>query len=368
MPVAFGILALGCIMLALAVSGLSFWLINGEIPSNLFLVVAITTFVVSAPLILQSMPTIRNLQRSRDQLKQTSYALADRVDELDEIARVLDESRADLENRVERRTRELEAARSAAVDANKAKSAFLAQMSHELRTPLNAIIGFSEMMYHPGLMTPEKRTANVEEYARIINDSGKHLLSLVGDLLDLSKIEAGKVDLHIERIDLAIIMADVEQVIGPLAKSKNQKLACLIDPGSGALEADRRALMQILLNLLGNAVKYSPPGTNIVVSCTGADDRIAFTVRDEGKGMTADDIQHALVPFARLTNAETTSEAGTGLGLPIVASLIKAQGGHLTFTSEPDVGTEVRFCLPQRVSVDRKAQNKPGRRDRSAVA
>lgn len=369
LPLALAILSAICIVLALAVSSAAFLVLNGGLPPNFVAVVAITTVVASVPLILQAMPTIRRLQDSRDNLVSARNELMNQVTELDIAARALDDARMDLENRIDRRTRELDAARSAAEDANRAKSAFLAQMSHELRTPLNAIIGFSEVMMTPGTLPLAKRMAEVEDYSGIINSSGKHLLSLVNDLLDMSKIEAGKLDLHIERIDLSTLMSDAERVIAPLALARGQTLLCLLDPQAGALEADRRALMQILLNLMSNAVKYSPPKTTIMLSCTGIGNDIAFTVRDEGKGMTEEGIRRAREPFTRLSNAETAGQSGTGLGLYIVASLAEAQGGALAITSTPGAGTEARVSLPHRVVANRLPTTaRPVTQEKKAVA
>jgi len=368
MPVALIILIAVCFTTAFGVSAAVFRVINGVVPPNLWIVVAVTSIAAALPLMLQSMPTIRNLQESRDKLRETHTTLANRVVELDETTRMLDLTRQDLENRVMRRTRELEAARGMAEQANRAKSAFLAQMSHELRTPLNAIIGFSELLSTSDTMPAQTRLSNVEEYAQIIQKSGRHLLSLVSDLLDLSKIEAGKMDLSIERIDLATLVSNAESVISADVKAKGQKFVHLLDPAVGTLEADHRALMQILLNLLSNAVKYSPPGTTIILSCTSAGDRVAFTIRDEGAGMTAEEIKQSMQPFTRVFDVETANESGTGLGLYIVASLVEMQGGRFSLTSEPGVGTEARFCLPHRVATEKAPAVSARREKRDAVA
>ena len=368
LPVSLGIVVVGVVLLTLFVASVSFRVFNGTLPPNLTAVTIITAIACALPLALQSIPTIRNLQNSRDRLKVVRDELAARVTDLDVVASTLEETRAGLEIRVERRTRELEAARSNAEQASRAKSAFLAQMSHELRTPLNAIIGFSELLTSPRVLSPENRIGSIEEYAGIIHQSGTHLLSLVNDLLDLSRIEAGKIDLQIERVDLVSVVSDVEELISSQVRAKNQSLVCLVDPSVGALEADRRTLVQMLLNLLSNAIKYSQHGKPILLSVTGVDDRIAFTVRDEGEGMTEIEIAEAMEPFARLTNAETTRESGTGLGLCIVAALAKAQGGRLTMTSEPGKGTEARICLPHRVALETPAPRERAAASRAAVA
>ena len=353
LPVALVVLTFVCFAFGLIGSAAAFWMVNGRLPENLLVVVAITSLIAATPLILQSMPTIKYLQESSERLRKTHDELATRVAELDATSRALDAARNELEDRVEERTRELEIARHAAEEANNAKSAFLARMSHELRTPLNAIIGFSELLAHPDALSSERKMAHLEEYATTIHGSGKHLLSLVNDLLDLSKIEAGEMELHVERIDLVTLLHDVRGLIEPQAKAKGQQLVC--DFAAGTMHVDRRAAKQILLNLLSNAVKYSPANTPITFTCTGDAEEIVFTVHDRGCGMTADEIRRAIEPFGRLSNVETASEPGTGLGLPIVASLASAQGGTFTLSSEPGAGTEARVTLPRYVAQARAA-------------
>ncbi len=348
LPVALIVLTFVCFVFALIASITAFWVLNGRLPDNLLAVVAISSVIASTPMILQSMPTIKYLQESSERLRQTRDELAARVAELDATSRALDAARNDLEYRVEERTRELEIARYAAEDANEAKSAFLAQMSHELRTPLNAIIGFSELLSHPDALSPERKMVHLEDYAKTIHDSGKYLLSMVNDLLDLSRIEAGEMELYVEPIDLAVLLSDVRGLIEPQAKSKGQMLFC--DTETGTMLADRRAAKQILLNLLSNAMKYSPPNSVITLACNSNAEEVVFIVRDRGRGMTPDEISRAMEPFGRLQNIETASEPGTGLGLPIVASLTSAQGGTFTLSSVPGTGTEARVVLPRDVS------------------
>ena len=355
LPVALVVLTFLCFVFALIASAAAFRLLNGTLPENLVAVVAVASVVASLPMILQSMPTIKRLQQSQERLRRTRDELSERVAELDATTRALDAARSDLEERVNRRTRELEEARTAAEEASRAKSTFLARMSHELRTPLNAVIGFSELLSHPDAFSPARRLAHVEDYAGTINRSGRHLLSLVNDLLDLSKIEAGQIDLVVERIDLAALIEDAEGLVRPQAAEKGQTLTCAIDADAGDLSADRRATMQVIVNLLGNAVKYSPPGSRVSLACEGAEGGIAFIVRDEGPGMTAAEIVRAMEPFGRLEGAERADEPGTGLGLPIVASLVEAQGGTFALESVPGAGTEARVTLPRAVAAHRSA-------------
>ncbi len=352
LPIALVLLTFICFIFALMSAVTAFWMMNGRLPDNLVVVVAISSIIASTPMILQSMPTIRYLQESSERLRQTRNELAERVADLDATTRALDAARNDLEKRVTLRTAELQDARNSAESANEAKSTFLARMSHELRTPLNAIIGFSELLSHPDALPPENKIAHLEEYATTIHKSGKYLLSLVNDLLDLSKIEAGEMRLHVEPLDLATLISDVQDLIKPQVTGRGQRLSC--DIGEGMLFADRRAARQILLNLLSNAVKYSPPDTTIALTCKTQGKKIVITVRDQGYGMTPDEITRAMEPFSRLCTVETPNEPGTGLGLPIVASLAKAQGGTFTLSSVPGTGTQAQITLPRARALPRE--------------
>ena len=269
-----------------------------------------------------------------------------------------DSEGADLEQRIAERTRrlrekvvELEKARAAAVEASTAKSRFLATMSHELRTPLNAILGFSEVIEREMYGTAgDKR---YPEYARHIHDSGSHLLSLIHDILDLSKIEAGKMELQRERLDVAELVAEACQIS---SADRNHLFSVQVTDGLPAIWADRRAAKQMLLNLLSNAMKFTPPGRSIILRAVMRADRgVTFAVVDCGIGIAKEDIPKALADYSQVDNAETRKHDGTGLGLPIVSALMKLHGGSLALESEVGHGTTVSLHFPPAVAVARAA-------------
>jgi two-component system cell cycle sensor histidine kinase PleC len=249
---------------------------------------------------------------------------------------VLISSRIDL-----RRARdELAVARDAMVEADKTKTQFFANMSHELRTPLNAILGFSE------LLALDVFAARREEYAHLIHNAGAHLLSLVNDLLDLSRIEAGKLDLNFEPLDFATVIEECAETIAVRARKRGLKLAYGIDPDLPRVEADARAIRQIVLNLLTNAIKFSRPhGTIELFARLLPDGRLAFGVRDEGVGVAEDEQAHVFERFGQARQSKS-AEKGSGLGLPIVRGLIEAHGGRVAMTSRPNAGTTVTATLP----------------------
>jgi signal transduction histidine kinase len=231
--------------------------------------------------------------------------------------------------------------------ANLAKSRFLAHMSHELRTPLNAIIGFAQLIAEehvgPGV-SPAYRS-----YADAILSGGQHLLTLINDVLDLSKIEAGKMELAESELALSDVVSDVVGMLRTQFSAKAQHLDLALDGGI-RLRADRQKLRQILVNLLGNAHKFVPEGGRIsVCAARGADGGVTLDIADDGPGMTADEIEMAWAPFSRSASSFTTSE-GTGLGLPISRSFAELHGGTLDIESRKGQGTILRLRLPaQRV-------------------
>jgi signal transduction histidine kinase len=262
---------------------------------------------------------------------------------------VFDPQGEELERRIAERTRllrekvvELETARAAAVEASKAKSRFLATMSHELRTPLNAILGFSEVIERE--MYGAAGDKRYPEYARHIHDSGAHLLSLIRDILDLSKIEAGKMELQCEPLDIAALVDEARQLSNA---DRNHTLRVEVAEQLPAVFADRRAAKQMLLNLLSNAMKFTPPGRSIVVRAVARADRgVTLSVADHGIGMAKADIPKALAAYAQVDNAETRRHDGAGLGLPIVQALMKMHGGSLELESELGKGTTVSLHFP----------------------
>ena len=237
-----------------------------------------------------------------------------------------------------------EAERRRAEEANRSKSAFLAMMSHELRTPLNAILGFSEMIRDAAL-GPDK-IDTYREYAGYVHDGGSHLLSLINDILDLSKIEAGRMELHVEDIDAREMIEDCLALTRGMARERQVALRADTPPAGCLFTADRRATKQMVVNLLSNAIKFTPAGGTVVLMLTAGANGVLISVRDTGIGMSEADIERALEPFGQVDNSFTRGQQGTGLGLPMVKGLIELHGGRLAIASAPGRGTTATLCFP----------------------
>jgi signal transduction histidine kinase/ActR/RegA family two-component response regulator len=239
----------------------------------------------------------------------------------------------ELEQRVEERTRELSAATAEADRANRAKSEFLSRMSHELRTPLNAILGFAQLLEMDELSS--RQNESVEQILR----AGRHLLGLINEVLEISRIEAGRLQLSLEPVPVRETLRQALQLIGPAAAGLRVTVTVeALDERLHVL-ADRQRLQQVLLNLLSNAIKYNRPGGTVRAACTGpADGRVRIAITDTGPGMTADQLERLFTPFDRL-GVEASGVEGTGLGLTLSKSLIEAMGGTMHVESQPDVGS-----------------------------
>jgi len=284
--------------------------------------------------------------RSNDEFGEMTRAYNALAERLDRHAQALADANADLA----RRTVELGAAREIAErrshdaeTASRAKSEFLASMSHELRTPLNAVIGFADLM-RVQLHGPMGNAA-YRGYVEDILASGRHLLELINDVLDMAKVEAGKHVLATERLDIAATIDECRRITAAIAAQAGVELRT---PEAEMLvaEADARAVRQVLLNLMSNAIKFTPPGGSVTVTLEVVAARCVVRVRDTGRGIAADDLERVLRPFEQVDSVLVRRHAGTGLGLPLSKALVELHGGALHIESEPGRGTEVRFDLP----------------------
>ena len=246
----------------------------------------------------------------------------------------------------ERKEHELKmrAAQERAEAANRAKSVFLANMSHELRTPLNAIMGFSDLMRSESF--GPLGHARYRDYAATISESGQHLLDLITDILDMAKVESGKLELHFETIDLAEAAAECTTLLEVKAKEAGISLDIVLGSDATELWADRRALKQILLNLLSNAVKFTQAGGHVTVETLRKNGRIALAVRDDGIGIPADQIPRLGRPFEQVCVDPHLTKGGSGLGLALVQALAQKHGGTMRIESREGAGTTVTVEFP----------------------
>jgi len=271
------------------------------------------------------------LRRNEEELQKAVHKLEENADELAELAS----------------KHQAETVR--AESANQAKSEFLANMSHELRTPLNAINGFSEMMAEE--MFGPLGDKRYKGYARDILSSGQHLLALINDILDMSKIEAGKMSLHLEPLAVADVVEDAMRLIRNRADAAGLTMLVDADPDVPLVEADYRAVKQVLLNLLSNALKFTPRGGRITIAVDrlpagDTQERLKIAVADTGIGIAESDLARLAKPFEQIESQHSKTQQGTGLGLALTKSLVELHGGMLEIKSKPGAGTTVSFTLP----------------------
>lgn len=287
-------------------------------------------------------------------------------DEIDRVRRELVAARDELERRVAERTaelraanrqllneiaerqkaeEELRAAKDAADIANRAKSEFLANMSHELRTPLNAIIGFADIM-RKGIRGPLSNP-DYQAYVEDIHASGEHLLSIINEILDMAKVEAGKIELHETETDVSAALEAAIRLVRPRAEESGIEIRVADTPDLPLLYADDRLLRQIFLNLLSNAVKFTSAGGTATVEIeVEASGGLAVRIRDTGIGIAPEDLPKALAPFGQVDSALSRKQGGTGLGLPLAKCFTELHGGELALESEIGVGTTATVRFP----------------------
>jgi signal transduction histidine kinase len=258
-----------------------------------------------------------------------------------QLGRVIERRRA--EDRMRIHSVELGRARDEARAADRAKTAFLANMSHELRTPLNAIIGFSELIRDEirGPIAPQYR-----DYANDIHQSGLHLKDILNDILDISKAEVGRLELREEPVSVGDTIEACRHIVSGMAEAGDVALSFDIPPELPLLRSERVRLKQIILNLMSNAVKFTPPGGRVRVSVRMENGGVALCVEDTGIGIKPEDIATALEPFRQIDGALNRRYEGTGLGLPLTKALVELHGGHLEIQSVPRQGTRVSVRLP----------------------
>ncbi|WP_342358460.1 HAMP domain-containing sensor histidine kinase [Terrarubrum flagellatum] len=257
-------------------------------------------------------------------------------------------------------------ARRRAEESNIAKSQFLATMSHELRTPLNAILGFSEVIKNE-LFGPMQVPA-YKEYIQDIHASGQHLLNLINEILDLSRVEAGRYELKEEPVDLASLVEDCQHMLNLRARARSINVRVSAEPNLPKVWADERAMRQATLNLLSNAIKFTPQGGDVElkVGWTASGGQY-LSVRDNGPGIPTDEIPIVMSSFGRGSSALKSAEQGSGLGLPIVKGLVDLHGGTFTLRSKLREGTEVLITLPPQRVMDALAPVTENRASRRAA-
>jgi two-component system, cell cycle sensor histidine kinase PleC len=283
---------------------------------------------------------ITALKRHEERLLDSERQLKATIEDLRNSQATLEVQKSQLSELAEKYAEE----KTRALDASQAKSEFLANMSHELRTPLNAIIGFSEIM-ESGMFGP-LGAQKYFEYCRDIRESGQYLLDVINDILDMSKIEAGRIQLDLEETDLDRILSDAMRII--TARAQEKKLTLNTEIAAGIkLKVDRRAVKQILLNLLSNAVKFTQEGGRITVRGRASGEAIMIAIEDTGIGIPPEALKNLGRPFEQVESQFTKSHQGSGLGLAIAKSLVDLHGGAMRIRSTPGVGTIVGVRLPR---------------------
>ncbi len=300
--------------------------------------------------------TQRKAERERRARQEAERLLEQQALALFNANRDLARLNAELEQRVKVRTLELLKTRDAALAASRAKSAFVANMSHELRTPLNAILGYSEMLAEDAA---DKGDTQLADDLQRIHASGRHLLELIGEILDLSKIEAGKLELAPTPIGVTAFLDDLRSVVQPLAERNENVLYFECSPAVRVITSDPLRLRQILLNLLSNACKFTSRG-RVSLHVANADgpgaQHVTFEVTDTGIGIADADLLKLFREFSQVDESSTRRYGGTGLGLAIARRLARAMGGEITVVSRPGIGSTFVLRLPETAAPGESAE------------
>ncbi len=283
---------------------------------------------------------ITELKERERQLIERGRTLQYTVQELEMNQAMLEDQASNLVDVAEK----LDSAKSAAERANESKTSFLRNMSHELRTPLNSIIGFSEVLEQE--LFGKLGNDRYVDYAGMIHTSGDHLLTLINQILDLSKIEAGRYELVRHPFDLRDVIADCTDLLATQSRDAKVSLEVELPEGELEVDADHTAIRQAVLNIMSNAVKFTTDGGSVTVRLEAVDRMARLTVSDTGIGISPNDLRRVMIPFEQVDSAFAATKQGTGLGLPIVKSLVELHGGSVELASTLGKGTNVTLWIP----------------------